>query len=216
MRCAKPGLRAEDHPAAAEVGDANPPTAQSDCTETDSIESPAAVVETGAAASRRRDRIGWVRVLVCGVVPALALVLASSAGYLKWCDASARESQAAAAGAMRAAIDSTVALLSYQPDTVDKDLGAARDRLTGSFRDSYISLTNDVVIPGAKQKHISAVATVPAAAPIASSQSQAVVLVFVNQSIVVGDDPPTSSASTVKVTLDRVGDRWLISQFDPV
>lgn len=38
---------------------------------------------------------------------------------------------------LRAATDGTAALLSYKPDMVDKDLGAARDRLTDEFKDSY-------------------------------------------------------------------------------
>ena len=44
----------------------------------------------------------------------------------------------------------------------------------------------------------------------------AVVLVFVNQTVVVGKDAPTDTASSVRVTLEKVGDRWLISKFDPV
>jgi Mce-associated membrane protein len=41
-----------------------------------------------------------------------------------------------------------------------------------------------------------------------------VVLVFVDQSVVVGNDAPSTTASAVQVTLDRTGDRWLISGFD--
>jgi Mce-associated membrane protein len=77
-------------------------------------------------------------------------------------------------------------------------------------------LTHDLVIPGAKQKQISAVATVPAAAATSATPTHAVVLLFVNQSVVVGQSAPTSTASSVRVTLDKVGARWLISQFDPV
>jgi Mce-associated membrane protein len=99
---------------------------------------------------------------------------------------------------------------------IDRDLGAAGDRLTGDFKDSYTSLTHDVVIPGSKQKHISAVATVPAAASVSASENHAVVLVFVNQTVIVGDDAPTSTASSVRVTLDKIGGRWLVSRFDPV
>jgi len=117
---------------------------------------------------------------------------------------------------VRVATDGTVALLSYKPDTVEKDLGAARDRLAGNFRDSYTSLTRDVVIPGSKQKQISAVATVPAAASVSAIENHAVVLVFVNQTVVIGNGAPTDTASTVRVTLDRIHGRWLISQFDPV
>jgi Mce-associated membrane protein len=40
--------------------------------------------------------------------------------------------------------------------------------------------------------------------------------VFVNQTVVVGTDAPTGTTSSVQVTLDRVGDDWLISEFDPV
>ena len=169
-----------------------------------------------AEPAKPRRRIQWSRVVVFGVLPAVALLLALGAGYLKWMDNSVRENQNARNASVQAAKDSTVALLSYKPDTVEQQLGAARDLLTGDFRDSYTSLTHDVVIPGAKQKQISAVATVPAAASVSANPRHAVVLVFVNQTVIVGQDTPTDTASSVRVTLDKVGDRWLISKFDPV
>ena len=125
------------------------------------------------------------------------------------------DSQVTRIESVRVATDGTVALLSYKPETVEKDLGAARDRLAGNFKDSYTSLTRDVVIPGSKQKQISAVATVPAAASVSVTENHAVVLVFDNQTVVIGNDAPTDTA-TVRVTLDRIHGRWLISQFDPV
>ena len=160
--------------------------------------------------------VRWSRASVYAVLPALALLLASAAGFLKWQDGSAREAAVARTESVRAATESTIALLSYKPDTVEKDLNAARSRLTGSFLNAYTSLTHDVVIPGAKQKQISAVATVPAAASTSATENHAVVLLFVNQSVIIGQDAPTSTASSVRVTLDKVGGRWLISQFDPV
>jgi Mce-associated membrane protein len=163
-----------------------------------------------------KRRIPWARVFAFGVLPALALLLAMSAGYLKWVDSSVRDNDVARMESTQAAKDSTIALLSYKPDTVEQQLGAARDLLTGDFRDSYTSLTHDVVIPGAKQKQISAVATVPAVASVSAKPDHAVVLVFVNQTVVVGQDAPTDTASSVRVTLDKVGNRWLISKFDPV
>jgi Mce-associated membrane protein len=169
-----------------------------------------------AELDKPKRRIQWARVFAFGVLPAVALLLAMGAGYLKWMDNSVRSSETARIESMQAAKDSTIALLSYKPDTVEQQLGAARDLLTGDFRDSYTSLTNDVVIPGAKQKQISAVATVPAVASVAAKPNQAVVLVFVNQTVIVGQDAPTDTASSVRVTLDKVGDRWLIAKFDPV
>ena len=163
-----------------------------------------------------KRRIPWSKAIAYGLLPGLALLLASAAGYLKWQDGSAREAQTARAESVQAATDGTVALLSYRPDTVETDLDAAKSRLTGTFLDAYRKLTHDLVIPGAKQKRISAVATVPAAASTSATATRAVVLLFVNQSVIVGQDAPTSTASSVRVTLDKVGGRWLISQFDPV
>ncbi len=169
---------------------------------------------TDIAAPRRRT--DWSRVIAYGVLPALALVLVIAAGALKFMDSGVRDSDAARGQATQAAKDSTVALLSYKPDTVEQQLTAARDRLTGEFRDQYTDLTTNVVIPGAKQKQISAVASVPAAASVSANPSHAVVLLFVNQTVTVGNSAPTDTASSVRVTLDKVGDRWLISKFDPV
>ena len=165
---------------------------------------------------RRRLHATAARATVFGLLPIVALVLACGIGWIKWWEGGNHETQAAGAESVKAATDSTIAMLSYQPDTVDENLSSARDRLTGAFRDSYTSLINDVVIPGAKQKHISAVATVPAAAAVSATENHAVVLVMVNQTTVVGTDSPTQTATCIKVTLDKLDDRWRISDFSPI
>jgi Mce-associated membrane protein len=187
--------------------------------ETEKADEPTETADEATEAAepeKPKRKIQWSRVFAYGVLPALALLLAMGAGYLKWTDNSVRDDQTARIQAMQAAKDSTIAMLSYKPDTVEQQLTAARDLLTSDFRDQYTSLTNDVVIPGAKQKQISAVATVPAMASVSANPRHAVVLVFVNQTVIVGQDAPTDSASSVRVTLDKVGDRWLIAKFDPV
>ncbi len=181
----------------------------------DSSESPS----TDAAPPKRR--INWSRVAAYGVLPALALLLAMAAGYLKWQSnadsyTDVSNSNSPAAEAMQVAKTSTIAMLSYQPDSVDQQLNSARDLLTGDFRDSYTGLINDVVIPGAKEQQISAVASVPAAAVVSADQKHAVLLVFVNQTVVVGGGAPTDTASSVRVAMEKEGDRWLIAKFDPV
>jgi len=166
--------------------------------------------------AKAKLRISWPRVLAYGVLPGLALVLAAAGGFLKWQDSSARAAQLARIESVAAAKDSTIALLSYKSDTVEKDLEAAKSRLTGTFKDSYSQLINDVVIPGAKRGHISTTATVPAAASVSATANHAVTLLFVNQTAVVDKDPPQDTVSSVRVTLDKVAGRWLISGFDPV
>ncbi|TPG37314.1 hypothetical protein EAH80_00725 [Mycobacterium hodleri] len=160
--------------------------------------------------------MGWRSTVTYAVLPGLAVLLTLAAGYLRWQTVTVQQDQVAGTESVRAATDGTVALLSYRPDTVEKDLDAAKSRMTGQFLDAYTSLTHEVIIPGAQQKQIVATATIPAAASISASDSHAVALLFVNQTITVGQGVPTSSTSTVRVTLDKVDNRWLISQFDPV
>jgi Mce-associated membrane protein len=161
-------------------------------------------------------RAMWSDVVVYGVVPGVALLLALAAGLLKWHDSSTRDTDIARIQSVQAAKDSAVVLLSFQPDTVEKDVAAARSRLTGHFLDTYTQVTQDVLIPNAKERHVSAVAHVPAAASVSASENHAVVLVFVDQTVKVDSSPPADAASSVRVTLDKVGARWMISGWDPI
>lgn len=156
------------------------------------------------------------RRLVFVVLPAFALALGALAGYLNWQSSFHRAATLAAADSVAAARETATAILSYNSDTVEKDLNAARDRLTGSFLDEYTKLVNEVVIPGSKEKRISAVAQVPAAASISATPDHAVALVFIDQTVTIGKDTPTNTASSVQVTLAHVGGRWLVSGFEPV
>lgn len=171
---------------------------------------------TESAAQDGGRRVNWTRVVAYGVLPGLALLLALAAGFLKWTDSSIRNADIAAIESVQVAKDSSIALLTYQPDTVEQQLGAAQGLLTGEFADTYASLVNDVVIPGAKQQGIAATASVAGAAPVSADPDHAVVLLFVNQTAVVGNSAPSQSASSVRVTLDKIDDRWLISGFDPI
>jgi Mce-associated membrane protein len=161
-------------------------------------------------------RVSWGRVLAYGVLPTVVLLLTIATGYAKWIHNSAQAADAARIESVRAATETAIAMLSYKPDTVEKDLAAARDRLSGSLKESYTSLIHDVVIPGSKAKQISTTANIAAAASVTASEHHAVVLVFVNQAITMGKSAPTNTASSVRMTLDKTDGKWLVSQFDPV
>ncbi|KQH75196.1 hypothetical protein AO501_00150 [Mycobacterium gordonae] len=165
----------------------------------------------------KRKPIAWSRVLAYGVLPGLALLLAIAAGYFKWVAVSGTDVAKARTESMRVASEDAVVLLSYSPDTAEKQLSAARDRLTGDFKDAYTALTRQVVIPGAKEKRIAAVAKVNAAASVSATATHAVVLLFVDQTVTIGDGgTPTDTQPVVRVTLEKVDGRWLVSHFDPV
>jgi Mce-associated membrane protein len=156
----------------------------------------------------------WSRILVYGLLPALVLLLAVAAGLLKWKDSSARNTELARSQSVTAARDSTIALLSFRFDTVDRDVAVARERLTGGFRDVYTQRTQEELIPNAKERKVSATAVVPGVASESATPNHAVVLVFVNQTIKIGESAPADVASSVRVTLDKVREHWLVSGFD--
>ncbi|WP_197376653.1 hypothetical protein [Mycolicibacterium baixiangningiae] len=163
-----------------------------------------------------RRPIQWPRVFAYGVLPVLALVLAVAGGYLFWRDAEADRADQAREDSVRAARSITIAMLTYEPQTVEQQLGAAKEQLTGAFRDTYSSMIDTVVVPGAKEQQISAVTEVPAASSVSADADHAVVLLFVNQTVAVGENAPSNTASSVRVTLDKVGEQWLVSEFQPI
>jgi Mce-associated membrane protein len=159
-------------------------------------------------------RVNWSRVLVYGLLPGLALLLAMAAGFLKWKGSSISNADIARSQSVAAARDSAVALLSFRSDTIETEVDAAREHLTGDFRDLYTQVTRDVLIPNAKERHVSASASIPAAASVSATDNHAVVLLFVDQTVTIGDSPPADSDESVRVTLDKIGNRWLVSDFD--
>lgn len=119
--------------------------------------------------------------------------------------------------AVDAAKDGTVALLSYAPDTLDRDLAAAKSHLTGEFLTYYSQFTDTIVKPAASKKGVKTEANVVRAAVSEMHPDSAVVLVFVNQVTTSKDRPePALATSAVMVSLVKKSDRWLISEFKPV
>ena len=178
-------------------------------------ETPDDIPATPVPAPARR-RWSWQRVVAFVVLPAVAVILAATAGFLVWQEAERRDTRAAATESVAVAREAAAAILSYRADSVEADLNAVRDQLTGAFLDSYTTLINDVVIPEAREKKISAAARVAAAASVSATPTHAVVLTFVDQSVTTNGGAPTATSSSIRVTLDKVGGRWLVSGFDPV
>ena len=138
-----------------------------------------------------------------------------SAGlWLFWDGSARRAADAAGAEALQAARESIPAILSYQPATVAELPAAARDRLTGRFLDEYTQHVTTQVAPEAKRAGITARAKVPAVAVVSAGSGHAVLLAYVDQSTQAGSAAPTEDRASVRVTMDKVGGRWLISGFD--
>ena len=124
---------------------------------------------------------------------------------------------AAAKAAISAASEGAVAVLSYSPDTLDRDFSSAKSHLTGDFLSYYDQFTTQIVAPAAKQKSLKTTAVVLRAALSEFHPDSAVVLLFVNQSTQSKDRPePTLSNSSVLVTMKKADGKWLISSFSPL
>ncbi|SEH58577.1 Mce-associated membrane protein [Mycolicibacterium rutilum] len=218
MRNSPAKVEPDDGDAAHSAGaDAQPPSPEKTSKSASGCEAAVApeCLDRDDVASTDNRRGTFVRMLGFWLLPSIALLSALGAAYFKYQEGTAGDEDRARVETVQVATEATVAMLSYTPETAAEKLKAARDRLTGPFRGSYTSLTEDVVIPGAQQQRISATARVSAAASVSVSKNRAIVMVFVDQTTTVGKDAPTETDSVVQVSLDKVGSHWLISGFEP-
>lgn len=165
---------------------------------------------------RRRARLSAVLALltVAGLV---------AVAVLGWQYRDGRQVEAARAQALAASQQAAPLVLSYDYRHLDRDFTAARDRLTGSFRDEYGRTTKTVVAPTAKKYKGVVKASVvtppdggaPAASVASASADSAVVVLFVNQ---VTKSTQVSGSrvdlNRVRMTLTRTTDGWKVSAVD--
>jgi Mce-associated membrane protein len=193
-------------------------------TATDDKEKDSAVDEVDKAADSADSSPAARRSLpAIPLIPAaLVLGLLAAGGLAGWLyfaqfRPDTQTDNAVAQSAVNAARDGTVALLSYKPDTLNKDFAAARSHLTGDFLNYYDQFTKEVVTPAAQSKAVATTAQVVGAAASEVHPNSAVVLVFVNQVTTSKERPdPAMASSSVLVSLTKVHGDWLITKFDPI
>ena len=166
---------------------------------------------------------GWRQTLTKLWFPlALVVALIASAALAGWLyfaqfRVDQQTGEAASATVLKAAGEGTTALLTYAPDSLDRDFSAAKSHLTGDFLSYYTQFTQEIVAPAAKQKSVKTTAAVVRSAVSEIHPDSAVVLVFVNQATTSAENPNGSfAASAVKGGMKKLDGNWLISSFDPV
>ncbi len=207
-----------------EPSEADEVTDEKDADETGTDAKDAEADEDGAEDKRRggigRTILHGARRNIGVILVAAALVVSAgvAAGLYFFQYRTDQQTDAAAANvALEAAKSGTVALLSYSPDTLDKDFANAKSNLTGDFLSYYTQFTEQIVTPAAKQKQVKTTATVVRAGVSEIRPTSAVVLVFINQVTTSKENPDGAfAASSVKVSMTKVNGRWLINAFDPV
>jgi Mce-associated membrane protein len=214
------GTRDAETTETAEAGEDVPGVAESE------VDDSVTQVPAKADAPQRtkRGRRDWSRRLRnVKVVPVtLILLLLISGGVATWLyferyQPRQQTNPSVARAVVSAASDGTVALLSYSPESLDKDFATAKSHLSGDFLSYYNQFTEQIVGPAAKEKSLKTTARVIGAAVSELHPNSAVVLVYVDQSTTSKDRPdPSESASSVLVSVTRVNGNWLITKFDPV
>jgi Mce-associated membrane protein len=190
---------------------------ESDEPESDEPESDDNVLDDDEVSAPERGPLRRVLVPLVLAVLLLASVGVATWAYLSTYRPDQQTNAAVAARVVQAASDGTKSILSYAPDSMDKDFANAKSHLTGDFLNYYTQFTQDIVAPAVKTKAVKTSAAVVRSAVAQLHPDSAEVLLFVNQTTQSKENPDGAfAASSVKVGLVKVGNDWLISTFDPV
>jgi len=173
-----------------------------------------------AATGDRRGALAWSRQHRAATVTAAALLVSALiAGSVYWFvyRTDRMTGEAAQEEVLAAARAGAEAVLTYSPDSVDKNLAEAKSHLTGAFLEKYTDFADKVVRPAATERGVKTEANVARAAVSSMHPDTAQVLLFVNQVTTSKERPtPALATSSVMMTLQRSGDQWLISDLTPI
>ena len=124
-----------------------------------------------------------------------------------------RDTEGRTAAVRRTAGAMGTAMLTYDYRHLDRDFARARAGLTGGFADDYATTTQTVVRPTATEVKAVVKADVAASSVVRADRNRVVVLLFVNQTTTSTRlDAPKVDLNRVRLTMDRVHGRWLVSK----
>jgi Mce-associated membrane protein len=163
----------------------------------------------GWLARGRRLVVGNFPATVLGIV-AIGLAVALVLAMQQLGNRSALDN--ARVSALAAAKTYSVEIAGYDYRHLDADFGVVLANSTPSFRRTFTQSSNALKSTLTKY-HARASAKVVSAGLVSASTSQAVALVFLDQSVMnSAQKSPTTDRSQVEITLDYSGGKWLIDQ----
>ncbi len=153
----------------------------------------------------------WI-VTILAVLASAALIVC---GVLAYRAHAASEVDVARSQGVAAARSAAEVVLAYDHRHLDRDFGRASDLLTGEFAKEYAVTTKDSVRALAAKTRAVVRAEVRAASVVSATPDRVVVLLFVNQTTTSNQtNEPRTDLNRVRMTLERVDDRWLVSDVD--
>ena len=153
---------------------------------------------------------------LAALLAVLCLAALTAVAVLGWQRHSRDVEEQARKDAVSAARVAAGDILGYDYRSVEASIARARASTTGAFRKEYDE-TAKTLLPQSKQVKAIVQATVGSSAVMSASKNRVVVLLFVDQATVKqvpGEKTPTTriDQSRVRVTMTRVGGRWLVSE----
>lgn len=166
--------------------------------------------ETEPAEAGARRRVTPKRWLAA-VVLVVALTAASYGGWLLY---QRHQRDVAAAQALAAAEKYAVALTSIDSHNIDKNVADILDGSTGEFNDKYAKSSGQhrqLVVNG----RVTARGKVVESAIKSATTNKVQVLLMVDQSVSnLATPEPQLDRSRIKMTMEKVGGRWLVSKVE--
>ncbi|MDT7539982.1 MAG: Mce-associated rane protein [Actinomycetota bacterium] len=156
------------------------------------------------------------RTAVVAVLAVLCLAAVTAVAVLGWQRHTHDVEDQARKEAVSAARVAAGDILGYDYRSIDDAIKRARSETTGAFRKQYDE-TASQLLPQSKQVKAIVQATVGSAAVMSGDRDRVVVLLFVDQATVKqqpGAKTPETriDQSRVRMTMNRVGGHWLVSE----
>ncbi|WP_395696075.1 J domain-containing protein [Nocardioides sp.] len=184
------------------------PTAEADLAEPDHV---AATPEPETDRAGRRGVPAW---LLVGLAVAV-LVVAGVGAWLDVTTPSDRSVEDATSAAQSAAERAVVPILSYDATSLDQSKAAAEQYLTGDYRSEYDKLFEGVIRQNAPSTKTVVTAQLVRSGIVRSGDDRVQVFLLVNQTRTnAADDQPTIYKNWVTMTMEKVGDDWLVAGMD--
>lgn len=153
---------------------------------------------------------------VCGAIGACAVIVAVVFGILA---ANAhREPAGPDVAPAQAAAAAVGKLMTFAPGDTPEGRAAVQASLTGALGADYALRGPDVVFPSAVASKVTMTVDVTDAATVDHSERSARVLVFAQQTVIVGDhtDSPAQVGVARWAWMTRVEGHWLLARLTPV
>lgn len=163
---------------------------------------------TGLQARRRwSTRVRWLAVALVAVL--------TCAGYEGWLLFQQHQTDVAAAQALAAAEKYVVTLTSVDSDALDKHVADVLDGSTGEFNNSYARTASGQHSRHVVNDKVKTHGKVVESAVKSATTSKVQVLLMVDQSVSSLATPePQIDRSRIKMTMDKIDGRWLVSKVE--